>query len=466
MSEQLAIKDITITDFRNLMYKRFNQPVLFWTLIAMIFSYFYNLPVITYAAVGNNELRLYDLAGLVLLYYYFNHFDLTYLFIKSQPFFRSLHLFLVYCMFTLMFTLLGSIIADKYLYFFSGILYFYHFVVFFLTAVYLSVLFRNPAYLKKFVVFSLVVASLAFLIVILQNLGIVPFLWNDGYKKSYQSFLSGTFGPNKIVLGISALLIFILSIGLVNQKRVLINKYLLYLTVGVTLIALIMSGSRTAYLGGVVFLLYYSVKQPLSLINSSIAAGCFFVILILIQPEIIDKTFEVYEGRVEKKIKDKDDIKEGNVGNLYEDLGAGRDRLLVRYLYLIADEYYVIPFGKGFNNRVATGSSAHNMYLSLIYEVGLVGLILYVRWLVLYLFVRMRPFQNMETALHGLILSMLVTLFFGEHLYVYRALFGLVGLFLFVVTVLTAPLFLVYDNSKENRHDKQINKQIDNEKNI
>ena len=227
-----------------------------------------------------------------------------------------------------------------------------------------------------------------------------------------------------------------------------------------------MSGSRTAYLGGVVFLLYYSVKQPLSLINSSIAAGCFFVILILIQPEIIDKTFEVYEGRVEKKIKDKDDIKEGNVGNLYEDLGAGRDRLLVRYLYLIADEYYVIPFGKGFNNRSATASSAHNMYLSLIYEVGLVGLILYVRWLVLYLFVRMRPFQNMETALHGLILSMLVTLFFGEHLYVYRALFGLVGLFLFVVTVLTAPLFLVYDNSKENRHDKQINKQIDNEKNI
>ena len=309
MREQLTLKDFTITDFRNALYKRFNQPVLFWALIAMIFSYFYNLPIMTYAAVGSNELRLYDFAGLVLVYYYYYNFDLTYLFIKSQPFFRSLHLFLVYCIFTLMFTLAGSILIDKYLYFFSAVLYYYHFVIYFLTAVYLSIFFRNTAYLKKFVVFSLVVASIAFIIVILQNLSIVPFLWNDTYKSSYQSFLSGTFGPNKVVLGISALLIFILAIALVNQKRVLLNKYLLYLTLGVSLLVLIMSGSRTSYVGGAVFLLFYTVKRPLSLINSSIAALCFFTIIILIQPEIIDKTLSVYDNRVEKKIKNEDDLK-------------------------------------------------------------------------------------------------------------------------------------------------------------
>lgn len=448
MREQWTTNDLTITDFRNALYQRFNQPVLFWALIAMIFSYFYNLPVMTYAAVGSNELRLYDFAGLVLLYYYFYNFDLTYLFIKSQPFLRSLHLFLLYCIFSLMFTLLGSILIDKYLYFFSAVLYFYHFFIYFLAAVYLSILFRNSAYLKKFVVFSLVVASIAFFIVILQNLDIVPFLWNDVYKSSYQSFLSGTFGPNKVVLGISALFMFILSLALVNQKWVLINKYLLYITLGVSLLVLVMSGSRTSYVGGAVFLLYYTIKQPLSLITSSIATVCFFIVIMFIQPEIIDKTLAVYENRVEKKVKNEEDLKEANVGNLYEDLGAGRNKIVLQYLYLLADEYYFIPFGKGFNNRAATSSSAHNMYLSLIYEVGLVGLILYFRWLVLYLFVRMKHFKNMETALHGLILSMLVTLFFGEHLYIYRPLFALLGLFLFVVTVLTSPLFLVQNEKK------------------
>lgn len=448
MKDQIEIKNLTVTDFRNALYKRFNQPALFWALIAMIFSYFYNLPVMTYSAVGSNELRLYDFAGLVLLYYYMYNFEFTYLFIKSQPFFRSLHLFLVYCSITLIFTAIGSILISKYLYFFSAILYFYHFVIYFLTAVYLSILFRNPAYLTKFVVFSLVVASLSFLIVILQNLGLIPFLWNDVYKSAYGGFLSGTFGPNKVVLGISSLFVFVFCLALSNEKRVKLNKWLLFLTLGLSLLVLIMSGSRTAYVGAGTFVLYYSVRQPLNILNSTIAAFSFITILLFVQPQVIDQTIEVYENRVEKKISNKDDLKDANVENLYEDLGAGRNKILVEYLNLLADEYYIIPFGKGFNNRAATSSSAHNMYLSLIYEVGLVGLVLYFRWLVLYLFVRMKKFKNMEVALHGLIISMLVTLFFGEHLYIYRPLFALLGLFLFVVTILTSPMFLVEDEKK------------------
>lgn len=448
MKEEVAVKDLTVNDFRNALYKRFDQSLLFWAIIAMIISYFYNLPVMTYAAVGENELRLYDVAGIILIYYYFSNFEFTYLFIKSQPFLRSMHLFIVYCIFTLMFTAIASILRDKYLYFFSAVLYLYHLAVFFLTAVYMSILMRNPKNLSRFVSVALFASGIAFLIVILQNLDILPFLWNDSYKSAYSGFLSGTFGPNKIVVGISSLFMFILSISLINEKRVTLNKTLVLINAALSLITLIMSGSRTAYLGGAIFVFYYLIKQPINFINSAVASFCLFLIILIVQPEIINKTAAIFENRVEKKIRDKDDLREAKVGNLYEDLGAGRNIIFKQYIGLLADEYYIIPFGKGFNNRASTASSAHNMYLSLVYELGLVGAILYGRWLLLYLFVRMKKFKNMETALHGLIICMLVTLFFGEHLYIYRPLFALLGLFLFVVTILTAPMFLVENEKK------------------
>ena len=450
LSQQKEASIFTIADFRRALYVRFNQPTMFWALMAMILSYFYNLSVFNYSLLGTNELRLYDFAGLILFYYYFNNFKYTQHFIHTQPFFRSLYQFLMYCLITLVFTMFFSILSQKFLYFFSGILYLYHFYTFFLTAVYMSILMRNAKNLKTFVTTSLVISSIAFSIVLLQNMGILPFLWNDLYRDTYDAFLSGTFGPNKIVLGMSALMMSILSIALINTRSVTINKVYIYINLGLALLTLALSGSRTAYVGLGVFVFYFAVRRPTSLIYSAAGMAAFLLFVLIVQPQIIQKTIEVYEKRVEKKISSEEDLRDANVTRLYEDMGAGRNILLVRYLDLLADEYYFIPLGRGFNNRIDTSSSAHNMYLSLIYEVGLVGMVLYFRWLVLYLFVRMRRLKVMETALHGLILSMIITLFFGEHLYVYRALFGLVGLFLFVVTVLTSPLFLVEETSKEN----------------
>lgn len=446
-----SINDLTVSDFRNALYVRFNQPLMIMALYGMLLSYFYNLSVFNYSAVGSNELRLYDFAGLILVVYYIYNFAYTYYFIKTQPFLRSLHFFLIYCIFSLMFTLFYSILYSKYLYFLSAVLYLYHFVIFFLTAVYLSILMRNPKRLKAFVVVSLIASSLAFLIVILQNLDIIPFLWNDDYKRMYQGFLSGTFGPNKIVVGMSAVMMSILSLALLNTKSITINRAIIYTALSTSLLAVVLSGSRTAYVGIAVFVVYFSIRQPLSIIYSSIGMLFFVAAVTVAQPELLDKMNQVYEQRVEKKISNEDDLKEANVGQLYEDLGAGRNFLLIRYIDLLAEEYYFIPFGKGFNNRIETASSAHNMYLSLIYEVGIVGMVLYFRWLSLYLFVRMRKLKVMETALHGLVISMMVTLFFGEHLYVYRALFGLLGLFLFVVTVLTSPIFVVGADAKESQ---------------
>lgn len=413
------------------------------TVYLMLLSYFYNLPVLSYSAKGNNELRLYDLAGLSIVYFYFKNYNLVNVIINSKLISRSLYYFLLWANFTFILTVIFSIANNKIFWIFQTLLYLYHFWVFFLASMLLIVIIQDLKQLARIVTFTLIIASITFIIVTLQNFGFIPFLWNKTYLDAYDGFMSGTLGPNKIVLGITCLIIFGLGMGLMNDKRVKINKLLLVTTIALSAVVIVISGSRTAYVGIGVFLFYFFIKETKSFIYSSVILVIGISAISLINPEILNKATEVYEGRVEKKIKNPNEIRDGDVGGLYEDLGAGRNIILYKYLRLLGNDPIYIPFGRGFNNRMDTSSSAHNTYLSLIYEVGIVGMVIYFRWLFSYMFVRMRNFPHLEMAAKGLAFSMIVTLFFGEHLYIYRALFGLLGLFMFIMTLIMSPLYIL-----------------------
>ncbi|WAC01961.1 hypothetical protein N7U66_19310 [Lacinutrix neustonica] len=129
------------------------------------------------------------------------------------------------------------------------------------------------------------------------------------------------------------------------------------------------------------------------------------------------------------------------MGQLYEDLGAGRDRIVILYLKYIAENPYVIPIGIGVNNRLLIGASAHNIYLSLINEVGLVGLFIYIKWLTSFLYVKFGKATGLKNVLSGLVFAMIVTLYFGEHLYLYRSVFTILGYFILVTVLLIAPRY-------------------------
>lgn len=413
----------------------------------MLFSYFYNLPALKYSLTGENELRVYDLVGVLLFYLYIKYFKKTSYYINlTKPFLYLVRL-LQWSSFMLIFTFVFSFALSKFNWGIQSLLYLFHFWSFFLTAVYLSILIKNTKELSRIVNTTLVFSIITFLIVILQNFNVIPFLWSDEYLRAY-NFLSGTLGPNKIVVGMTCFFVFALSIGLINEKRVKINYILLIATISLSLLTLVISGSRTSYVALLIFLIYYFLSRTLSFLYSVIILGVVILGISSFNPDIITKAITIYENRVEKKIKNPNDIKEANVDDLYEDLGSGRKGLSLMYIDYLLDKPYIIPFGVGFNNRIMIGSSAHNMYLSVINELGLIGFFLYFRWLVSYLFVKMRHFTNMKSTLAGLVLAMLVTLLFGEHLYVYRPLFGLLGLFLFVTTILLSPYFLLKDEIK------------------
>jgi hypothetical protein len=65
---------------------------------------------------------------------------------------------------------------------------------------------------------------------------------------------------------------------------------------------------------------------------------------------------------------------------------------------------------------------------------------LYFGWLVQYLLIDFKDFSGFSIGLKGFVLSMLVTLFFGEHLYIYRPVFALLGLFLAITSIFISIL--------------------------
>lgn len=395
----------------------------------------------SYSLKGDNELRLYDFLGVFLFFQYFNNYKIVSLAISKVIFFRRFQYFLLYCSFSIILTLLFSIVYDRIIWFVQSFLYLYHMWVFFLGAVFFYYYLNTKKRYNNVLRFIVILVLFEGLLIVLQNLGVIPFLWSDVYWKSYHGFLSGTFGPNKIVLGITMLISFIFLIGVNNEKNLKQNKLLLYGAIVLAAVSILLSGSRTSYLGAIFFLLYFFFTKTGNFVVFGIVGGLLFLLLIFASPMVMERISATLENRITYAINSPEDIRsQEDFTGVYDELSAGRVDLHMMYINYLIKNPWVIPFGKGFNNRLGVGNSAHNMFLSLINEVGLVGLILFLRWIFSYLVLVKRRMPGLQLALNGLIISMLVTLYFGEHLYVYRPLFGILGFFMMICVMLTIPL--------------------------
>lgn len=435
---------MTKSEFLNkrliIMFKPFYIKVV---LLLMAVSYFYNLPVLKYSINGNNELRLYDIVGVLILFIVFNNSKIVFYFIKSKKYLKYLNTFILWSGFTLIFTGIFSVLRNRPLWFVQTCLYYYHFIIFFYTAVLAAMYLRQKKNYKHAVSIILLLAIAEAILVFAQHYGFVPFLWNSVYEEAYGGFLSGALGPNKIVLGMSMFFSLVLSIAMFMQKQLKVNKIVIITCAITSLAAIGISGSRTTYLALIVFACYLFISKTRKFLGLSLVLSVIIIIAFFFNLELIETITTTFENRVINKVSDPSllDGTSVDVGQLYEDLGAGRNRLVLLYLEYIGTNPYVIPIGIGLNNRLLVTSSAHNIYLSLINEVGIVGLFLYFKWLTSYLYLKFGKMKELKIILNGLVISMLVTLFFGEHLYIYRSLFATLGYFLLVTIILIIPRY-------------------------
>ncbi|PQV47298.1 O-antigen ligase-like membrane protein [Jejuia pallidilutea] len=420
-------------------------------LVLMVVSYFYNLPALTYSAIGQNELRLYDLAGLVILFIVYNNLKLFTVYIKSKSYFKYLHTFILWAGFTLVFNLVFSLYKARPLWFVQTCLYYYHLLVFFYTAVLMAMYLRKRSRYKYAASLILLLGIAEALLVFSQHAGLVPFLWNEVYNMSYGGFLSGALGPNKINLGMNMLFSFVFATGLMLQPQLKVNKVLIIVTLLTSLATIGVSGSRTTYLGLIVFICYLFVSRTKKFFGLSVIISIGVIVAFFLNLEVIETITTTVENRVVNKVSDPRLLtgESLDVVDLYEDLGSGRKELSTRYFFYLLENPLIIPLGIGLNNRLLIQFSAHNIYLSLINEVGLVGLFLYFKWLSNYLFLKFGRATSLKSALTGLVLAMMVTLFFGEHLYIYRSLFTILGYFLLIVVMLITPRYYFLNARKK-----------------
>ena len=79
------------------------------TMYLMVVFFFYNLPVTNYSLKGSNEIRLYDVLGIIICYLYIKNFGVLNYYIKQKLNFKFLNHFLIWSAITLIFTGLFSI---------------------------------------------------------------------------------------------------------------------------------------------------------------------------------------------------------------------------------------------------------------------------------------------------------------------------------------------------------------------
>ncbi|GAL61462.1 O-antigen ligase family protein [Algibacter lectus] len=412
-------------------------------LLLMVISYFYNLPALKYNLTGGNELRLHDLVGFVILFIVYNNLKLFAVYINSKTYFKYLKIFVLWAGFSLILNAAFSIYKGRPLWFVQTCLYYYHLLAFFYTAVLMSMYLRKRSNYKYAASLILILAIAEAILVFSQHAGLVPFLWNDIYLESYGGFLSGALGPNKINLGMNMFFSFIFATGLLLQSQLKVNKILVISALLTSLATIGVSGSRTTYLALIIFVCYLFVVNTKKFIGLSILISVGVIVAFFLNLDLIENITTTIENRVVNKVSNPGVFtgESLDVGDLYEDLGAGRKQLSVRYFYYLIENPLIMPFGIGLNNRLLIQFSAHNIYLSLINELGLVGLFLYFKWLSNYLFLKFGKANSLRTVLQGLVLAMMVTLFFGEHLYIYRSLFTILGYFLLIVVMLIAPRY-------------------------
>lgn len=432
-------------------------PEFTW-LFVLSLSYLYCLPLLrtgVVAGVTASEIRIYDLV-FVLMFLFLLMPRLSEVFQKLN----SYSLAHRYLGFWLLLGIAGLIVT----FFFSqttfiiGVVRYFRFFSFSLVFVLGFMFIRNRKQLL--ILFDALLVCIAIISVIgsLQALKIFPNLWPD-YYKVYFAFDGGylstaTLAPNhthySLIMTIGIVMI-ITRLSLSFKFSILNLFYVASLLP--MLYSMIASRGRSGWL---VLGIYFMVSLVLQRNIKSLVLGALLVVSVFI---VLESNLKVGDGTVEDVLlyrsinTHKDlgrtafDIFDEEEKSWIERIDDNRWFIYQRSIEHLLDNPQYLLMGAGFQNAgVAIGKvaiAAHNAYLNVIAEHGLIGFFVYMSFLY-FLFtlawsVRKRSNTRlsrvMATNWIALYAGLLAANFFGEIIYPGRALFTFLGTF-FIVAVL------------------------------
>jgi O-antigen ligase len=379
---------------------------------------------------------------LFFFFHYFNNRQGILDFSRADAASRGMINFAVWCSITFLLTCVWMVAISKIFQIFQAGLYLLHLWGFIICTIFLRKEFLlDRAYFEKTIFTFLVIGLIECVIIIGQNVGAVPYLWSQVYFEAYGggSTFTGTFGPNRVVPGTAMFLTFAVALSVISAKQSIKKSWIAAVVLAVlSLVVALLVGSRTGYITIASFLVALTLLSPMSVLKFAIPGALILFLLVAsgATGPVADRISFMINYRVIEDLQESE--KYTSSLDYYQVLGSGRKGKLYKANEFIVENPWIIPVGSGFNNHYSGatkgGNSAHNLYLSLIIENGIVGLVLYLG--MLFGFMRGRFWDRKTFTLLAVICGVLVNMFFGENFYIYRPSFGLIGMLFLALSIL------------------------------
>lgn len=422
-----------------------------------IFGYWYNLPIISTGIFGGyNEFRIYDFTTIIFyLFILTTDWSKVKEVLEERPNIKKLFKFTLWCTLMTPVAIFIFLIDSNFTRIGSTIIYLHHLWGFFLTGVFLLIIYKQHG-IKNLIIFFLATNVAVLLIFYIQRVGLLKSFWNIRYIEGYgeEMTLSATLGPNRIVFGMMTSMGFIFALFILLSKKYssTLIRVLLITVLIFSLPAIVMAGSRTSFIFIFLFIAIYTI-----FFNRKLLIICLLLLPVI--PKfyggiLSERHIKSITGQVEynkRKLLHGDRLSDISLIEGYERLGSRRPEILRKSIIYLVQNPYIWPFGSGFNNQEYSGrfigaAMPHNIYVALIIELGIVGLILYIRWYLSYIKYALNSAckRSIKGLLISLIFAMLISLFAGEHMYIYRAHFAMFGTFILILTIIELVIEEIY----------------------
>lgn len=432
-----------------------------WLLLLSV-SYFYCLPLLRTGSVLGitaSEVRIYDVVFLGGFLFFvlprINHVFAVW----SK--YSSMHRYLLYWL-LIAFIGLGVTLVTRESRFIIGVVRYLRFFSFAIVFILGFLVIKDKRQLR--VLFDVLLISIAVTAIIgtLQGMGTVPILWPEYYSAYWQNedgyLATATLAPNHTHYSL------IMAMGVVMviaRQRIFSNQFLLNAVFVVSsfpmVYSMVASKGRSGWLVLGIYFIYLLVFSKTSRLWIASAVLLFSLFFFYNQTlEAGNSTIgDILKYRSVTTVKDTKrdvfDALEEEDKALIERIDDNRWYIYTNAVSHLLDNPRYLLMGAGFQNAsrgiggVALG--AHNAYLNVTAEQGIVGLIIYLVFFYhIYKFGRRTKYKAITRASfylaehwQALFIGLLVANFFGEIIYPGRALFTFLGSFFITAVVFLHP---------------------------
>lgn len=414
-------------------------------LVLLLVSYYYCLPLGRFSIGGfDSDFRIFDFAIVFTFSYYLSNYTVTNELsnlLKSRSWF--VHWLKVLAIMAVV-SILVAVLYSGISFLLPTLIRVFRFTAYLLTPVLVFMVIRTKAdFLLFFKMIFWLMAGVG-CIAFLQGLGILSNFWPDYWRIMYSENNApvATLSPHHKHIGVVMLVGVSIGIAYLMRSR----SWLLKLAIAVMCLIMftvpLFSGTRTYILG-------FAGIIPAILLLGNARVVIPIVVMVLGSYIFLQYSGDAISSRVENKFNERVTNRIEKLG--YEGLYRERTIIYVDILWTIADKPYLLITGTGFQNiqKFIGANGAHNNYLQALMELGVLGLFVFISFLML-LWKNLKQVANTVkdkdivtiaqytwVALCGIMLTMFV----GETFWGQAAMFTLAGQLSFLFGLAVSPLY-------------------------